>query len=423
LSTPDRHELWASLALRATRGIGPRTWKRLLEAYGSAYAASQDAKAWVERGLTSEAQAKAFRSEAWRESARPEWEAIHRHRPGVLLWNDPAYPACLREISDPPLYLYYHGDISLLANPAVAIVGTRQSTAYGREATKEIGEGLSRAGITIVSGLAYGIDRQAHLAGLSSHGSSIAVLGASLDVDYPSGNRDVRQRLEQQGLVLSELPPSTPPEPRHFPVRNRIISGLSLAVVVIEAARPSGSIITAKLGLEQGREVYAVPGPRTAPQYSGCFDLINQGAKVICCADDILRELAPVLATTLPRAGSASCRETATADQADTPASDAETATAVATRRPGKRPHDRPARQNASDRPAAIDVVLNLAPDERAVVDLFSSGQRLHIDTIGANLGWEASRASQVLLMLELRGVVQKWPGMLYSIAGKGGVC
>lgn len=389
----ERNEFWASLALKHTRGIGPRTWKRLCGAYGCAYQAVMDVANWSGRKLASSKLAEELRSQAWRANARQEWERALASGFELLLWTDPRYPEHLREIPDPPLYLYCAGDLSLLANPCIALVGTRNSTAYGRDATRDIGAALSAAGLTIVSGMAYGIDRQAHLAGLSGLGGSIAVLGAGLDMDYPTGNSDVRALLLEKGLLLSELAPGTPPEPRHFPVRNRIISGLSLGVTVMEASLPSGSMITARLAMEQGREVFAVPGPRDSNMHLGCFELINQGAKLVCSAEDILRELAPLLgasATPKPETPKAKPRPTArfarlSALPATAPSIDQE-----------------------------IPDEADLTPDERDIVNALREAPRLHIDALGQRLGWEPGALSRALVLLELRGVVRQLPGMIY---------
>ena len=228
MTDEQRCEYWAALALKHTKGIGPRLWKKLLEHYGGAYAAVKDVSRWKAEKLASTSQMESYRTEAWRENARKEWDAAGSSGCGLLLWSDPLYPERLRQIPDPPIFLYTRGDTSLLENTCVAMVGTRRSSAYGEQAAREIGEALSQAGITIVSGLAYGIDRHAHLAGLSGIGKSIAVIGAGLDQNYPAGNQDVRASLIRQGLILSEFSPDARPEPHNFPIRNRIISGLSL---------------------------------------------------------------------------------------------------------------------------------------------------------------------------------------------------
>lgn len=393
--TPDEQkEYWASLALRHTQGLGPRSWKRLLAAYHSAYAAFKDARHWAGQGLTRPAVAQAVINEAWRTSAQAEWEAVRDLGCGVLLYTSMHYPQQLREIPDPPLYLYAQGDASLLRTPGVGVVGTRQSTRYGRDTTRELCSALSKWGVTIISGLAYGIDRQAHISGLDGLGSSIAVLGAGLDSVYPAGNADVRARLNRKGLVLTEYAPGVRPEPRNFPVRNRIISGLSLGIIVVEASEKSGSIITAKQAIEQGREVFAVPGPRGSSNHTGCFWLINQGAKLICNARDVLRELEPQLKHW--------CRNENTALFTER--------REMLEQAPLRR--EKP-QQAASPAPPAIPEGLN---EEEHALFVILRPQNLHIDDLGRRLDWDSGRVSRVLLLLEMRGVVRQLPGMIYGI-------
>lgn len=298
LDAAGRAELWAALALRHSPGIGPRTVCRLLRGMGAALAAVQAAagggRGWAEAGVRPH-RAAPVASGAWREAARQEWDAVRACRCGVLLWTDPRYPARLREIPDAPAVLYCRGDASLLANHAVAVVGSRLSSRAGRGVAADIAYSLSSAGVTVVSGLARGIDREAHVAALEEVGSTIGVLGTGIDVVYPPEHADVFARMEATGLLISEYAPGTLPLPAHFPVRNRIISGLSVGVLVVEAAARSGSLITARLALEQGREVYAVPGPATAQYTCGCRGLLEQGARAVTTAEDMLSDLAPVL--------------------------------------------------------------------------------------------------------------------------------
>lgn len=298
LDEAGRAELWAALALRHSPGIGPRTVRRLLAGFGSALAAVQAAngggREWTRAGVRAHMAAPVANG-AWREAARQEWDAVRGCRCAILLWTDPRYPARLREVPDAPAVLYCRGDASLLANHAVAVVGSRLSSRAGRGVAADIAYSLSSAGVTVVSGLARGIDREAHVAALEEVGSTIGVLGTGIDVVYPPEHADVFARMESTGLLLSEYAPGTLPLPGHFPVRNRIISGLSVGVLVVEAAARSGSLITARLALEQGREVYAVPGPATAQYTCGCRGLIEQGARPVSTAEEVLADLAPVL--------------------------------------------------------------------------------------------------------------------------------
>lgn len=304
LDAASRAEFWAALALSHTDGLGARSRKRLLDAFGSAFEAVRRANGWREAGLREDL-IREFRSEKWREPARKEWDATRKLTGTVLLWTDSRYPALLKELPDAPIRLYCQGDMSLLGNPCVSIVGTRTCSREGIRAAQAIASGLAASGITVVSGLAIGIDKQAHLAALDLPGGTIAVLGAGSDVCYPKENDGLRRSIIQRGLLISEYAPGTLPDPRHFPIRNRIISGLSLGVVVVEAALRSGSLITARLALEQNRAVYAVPGGIGSKYAEGCQKLIRDGAQPIFSFSDILSDLSAQLKTLLPQPDSA----------------------------------------------------------------------------------------------------------------------
>lgn len=209
----------------------------------------------------------------------------------VITVMDSHYPQQLREIAQPPWVLYTKGDIALLESPMLAVVGSRKPTPYGVKATHRVVSGLVKQGLTIVSGMAFGIDATAHQATLKAEGKTIAVLGTGVNVIYPKSNRQLYHQLTQKGLVISEMPLHIGPHPGLFPRRNRIISGLSLGCLVVEAAERSGSLITADCSLEQNREVFAVPGQIDSKQSQGTLQLIKQGAKCIVSSEDILEEL------------------------------------------------------------------------------------------------------------------------------------
>ena len=209
---------------------------------------------------------------------------------GVLLAGLGPYPQALASLRDAPLFLYYHGDLTALQQPAVALVGSRNPTPYGLEWAQSTATRLAAAGLTVVSGLALGIDGAAHHGAVRA-GRTIAVLGSGPDVIYPQRHLGLAQMVLQNGLLLSEFPPGTQPQAKHFPSRNRIISGLSLGVVVVEAAVKSGSLITARMAAEQGRDVFALPGAVTNPLSHGCHQLIRDGACLVQNAADILSEL------------------------------------------------------------------------------------------------------------------------------------
>lgn len=209
----------------------------------------------------------------------------------LLTLGEAAYPKQLAAIHDPPMVLYAQGDPALLNTPCIAIVGSRNATPQGVRDAHDFALALSGAGYAIASGMALGIDAAAHRGGLAGRGSSIAVVGTGADVVYPSRNRGLAQELAERGCLISEFPLGTPAAPGNFPRRNRLISGLALAVVVVEAARRSGSLITVRFALEQGRDVFAIPGSIHSPLSKGCHDLIKQGAALVESAADVLLEI------------------------------------------------------------------------------------------------------------------------------------
>ncbi len=215
----------------------------------------------------------------------------------VITLGDADYPQALLNIADPPLLLYVKGRIDLLNKPALAIVGSRNATPQGISNAEQFAHVLSDSGLCIISGMAHGIDAAAHRGALRGQGSSIAVVGTGLDKVYPAANRDLAHQLAKSGVLISEFPLGTPPIGSNFPRRNRIISGMSVGCLVVEASQQSGSLITARQALEQGREVFAIPGSIHSPQSRGCHKLIKQGAKLVETAKDILEELAGQLAT------------------------------------------------------------------------------------------------------------------------------
>jgi DNA processing protein len=209
----------------------------------------------------------------------------------IITLADAEYPQTLLNIADPPLVLYIKGRLDLLNVRSLAVVGSRNSTAQGTRNAEAFAKAVSDAGLCIVSGMAHGIDTAAHRGGLQGMGSSIAVVGTGLDKVYPAANRELAHQLAQYGTIISEFPLGTPPIASNFPRRNRIISGLSEGCLVVEASLQSGSLITARMALEQGREVFAIPGSIHSPQSKGCHSLIKQGAKLVESAQDILEEL------------------------------------------------------------------------------------------------------------------------------------
>ncbi|MEA3459824.1 MAG: DNA-processing protein DprA, partial [Chloroflexota bacterium] len=273
------------------QGIGPVRLRRLLDHFGdleAAWRASSHELQEARLDRRSLANLLKTREEI---SLDKEMEKIERRGIKVLTWEDDAYPARLLNIYDPPPMLYLKGEILPQDEWAVAVVGTRGATVYGKEAAREIAGGLARNGITVVSGLARGIDSQAHRAALEAGGRTIAVFGSGIDIVYPPRNRKLAERIIKRGALLTEYPLGTPPEGSNFPPRNRIISGLCLGVVVVEAGERSGALITADYALSQGRDVFAVPGNIFRKKSVGTNKLIREGAIPVLSIQDILEEL------------------------------------------------------------------------------------------------------------------------------------
>lgn len=406
LDEEARTQFWATLALRHTRGIGPRSCVRLLQAFGSAYAAMQNMQQWDKAGVNAHKRAQ-LQSGSWRVTAREEWDCAQSLDAHIILWHDERYPALLRQLPDAPALLYCRGDLSLLRAPAVAVVGSRDCTAEGLKVAADIARRLSACGITIVSGMALGIDSAAHSCALREVGKSIAVLGTGLDVIYPPSNTQCYETLGREGLLVSEFAPGVLPLPGNFPLRNRIISGLSLGVLVVEAALRSGSLITARLALEQNREVYAVPGPVFAKNSQGCQDLIRQGAHVVFAAEDIVRDLVVQLASY-----GISEANLGNASAADMGVSDAVcTATASSVSSFGPSPSSSPPLCS----PAVSAVALPL-PDGDAgrIVEYLRRHGKIHVDTLCEELQLSSARVNSLLIELEIAKRVNRLSGAWY---------
>jgi DNA processing protein len=280
----------------------------------------------------------------------------------ILTWDDAEYPSHLKEIDQPPPVLYMRGDVTAEDNWSVAIVGTRAVTPYGRQVTEELANVLAHNGVTIVSGLARGVDAVAHSAAIKAGGRTLAVLGSGVDKIYPPEHRSLAEKIMSQGAVISDYAPGTPPESANFPPRNRIISGLSMAVVVIEAGDTSGALITAEFAVEQGRDVFAVPGPVYGPQSKGTNRLISNGAKALLQPSDVLEAL-------------------------------------DLTRNVERREIRRAVPSDAT---------------EAALLELLSAEPK-HVDDIRAQLELPIEKISAALTMMELKGMVRQMGGMNYA--------
>lgn len=290
-ASPDHESLLRLLLC----GAGAAAVRRLLDAHGSAEAAiAAGAATWRAHGLDAAA-CNAIRHPSDKLQHSLRWlEAESR---ALVGWNDPAYPPQLRDVDTPPAALFVAGDPTMLWRPAIAVVGSRAATAGGCANAEAFAIALAEAGLSVVSGLAAGIDTSAHTATLAAGGITVAVLGTGPDVAYPSGNRRLMDDIAAEGAVVSEHPPGTPPLRPHFPGRNRILAGLSLATLVVEAAPRSGALITARLAAEAGREVFAIPGSIHNPMARGCHRLIRDGATLVESPQEILESLAPQVAT------------------------------------------------------------------------------------------------------------------------------
>ncbi|MFY9805487.1 MAG: DNA-processing protein DprA [Candidatus Acidiferrales bacterium] len=288
----------------------------------------------------------------------------------LLTWDEPEYPQRLREIYDPPPLLYVRGNIELLNRHQISIVGSRRPTPYGNQMAERLSRDLADRGLVIVSGLARGVDSSAHKGALSSPaGATIGVLGCGIDVIYPKENKKVFAEMETRGAIISEFTMGTFPGPQNFPIRNRVIAGMSLGVVVVEGAQYSGSLITARLAMEFGREVYGVPGNATQPTSFGPNQLIKQGAKLVTGWEDVIEELpTSVRAELLPV-------ETATSEQ------------------------------------RALLVEGSLAPGELTLYNLLTQDESRHVDDLVERSGLTSSEVLAALFDLELKGVVRQLPG------------
>ncbi len=295
----DPHIDW--LILSYLPGVGPAKFHQLLEWFGSPRATLEaDAKLLGSAGLRTEALQLIA---SWQKNpqhckvaqqAEADLVWMQKHRAQLVLLDDADYPYLLKQIHQPPPVLFIQGDRSLLGKPQLAMVGSRHASTDGMDNARHFAKSIAEQGITLTSGLAMGIDAAAHAGALKAGGTTVAVMGTGLDLIYPASHHKLAQSIIEQGLLVTEFPPGTRPMASNFPRRNRIISGLALGVIVIEASLKSGSLITARHALEQGREVFAIPGSIHNPMAKGCHQLIRDGAKLVQSIDDIVEELADI---------------------------------------------------------------------------------------------------------------------------------
>lgn len=373
-------ELIDQLALALVPELGPRRTAALLAHFGSAQAARRASMQQLldVAGIGSQL-AERFIQSLQRIDVQTEIDLLSKHNATLLSLTDPQYPQALARIEDPPPLLYLRGSMTDADVRSVAIVGSRHCTHYGKRAAERIAGGLARAGFTVISGLARGIDGAAHRGALDAGGRTIAVLAGGLSRIYPPEHADLAAAVERCGCLVSETPMTVQPQPGMFPARNRIISGLAQAVVIVEAGDRSGALITARHAAEQGREVFAVPGPVDSEASAGTLRLIRDGVRLIRNADDILEDLAGIapIAATMTSGAAAPASPSAPAAPAPPP-------------------------------PPQLDEV------QRRIWDVLVEGPR-QVDDIAAAAGLDAAQLNVQLMMLEMKKVVRRLPGNMYE--------
>ena len=363
----DLLEYWVGFS--RVPGIGPVRLRALLDHFGGVRQAWEASTATLQALGFNRRTIESFVTQRAKLDLAAELERVARLGVTVLTWDSPDYPSLLMNIPDPPPVLYVKGELLPHDEWALAVVGTRRATVYGREATRTLVSGLAPGGVTIVSGLAYGIDTHAHQIALDTGGRTVAVLGSGLDIIYPAQNRKLAQRIVESGAVVSEYPLGTKPEGGNFPRRNRIISGLSLGVLVVEGSKSSGAMITADYAAEQGREIFAVPGNILSRNSAGPNQLIQQGAKLVTRIGDVLEELNLTM---------------------------------------------------VAEHSEAREII----PDNETEAVLLShlSLEPVHVDELGRVAGLPINEVASTLTFMELKGKVRQVGGMNYVIAREAGV-
>lgn len=374
----------AWVAFNRVPGIGVVKFRRLLGRFGELTRAwDAPRRELLLAGIDTRAVDAIERVRAETQPAR-ELERVRRAGAAALIWRDAQYPALLAAIDDPPPVLYVRGTLTAADAQAVAMVGTRRATVYGRDVAERLAAGLATNGFTVVSGLAKGVDTHAHRGALAAGGRTIAVLGHGIDLVYPAENRRLASQIVERGALISDYAVGIGPLADNFPPRNRIISGLSAGVVVVEAGEGSGALITSNYAAEQGRDVFAVPGPITSLASRGCHRLIQQGAKLVESAEDIMQDLNPHMATLQARQ--------LTLDLGDA----------------------HPAGQGA---PFNIDAGAGGGHLEDDLISrLVAAGQPVHVDRLARESGRPVHEITATLTLLELQGRVQHTGGMSYQV-------
>ena len=358
------------LALRLTPGLGARLSGKLLRQFGSPEEVFRASLTELEACQLPAAVAQAVFSRAAFRDAEKELAQVRKAGCQLIHWEESAYPKRLAEIYDPPPLLYVRGNVQVLNRYTISIVGTRRPTPYGNQIAEKLARDLAEHGLIIASGLARGIDSSAHRgACAASRGGTIGVLGSGIDVIYPKENRKLFEEVEKRGAIITEFPVGTYPAPENFPVRNRMVAGMALGVVVVQGAQYSGSLITSRLAMEFGREVYGVPGNVTEPVSFAANQLIKQGAKLVTGWEDVVEELPTEIRAELFPV------------QATTP----------------------------EERASLFE--QNLSPVEKRLFDLIRIEEPIHVDELVETTGLSSSETLAALCEMEMRGIIRQMPG------------
>ena len=361
----------ALLVLNAVSGLGNARIKKMIDSLGSATAffhlKDNEFKQFCNEQILPPQVIKNIRNFPKDKYLKKEYNLVQFHRVQLLTYKNEDFPKLLKEIPDAPFLLYVKGNTKALNTPSIAMVGSRRASVYGLSMAEKFSGELAEAGVTIVSGLARGIDAACHRAALKAKGTTIAVLGCGLCHVFPEENRELTEEISLEGTLVSEFAMGTFPLPYHFPKRNRIISGLSLGVVVIEASAKSGALITSDFALEQGREVFAIPGKIDQPNAQGVNRLIKEGAKLVSSVEDILEELKLPLSAYV----------------------------------------------GAGSQPAPVKQIINLSEDEKPIYQQLSDEPQ-HIDDLAEQCAIPIPQLMAVLLNFELKGIIKQLPGKLF---------
>jgi DNA processing protein len=359
------------IALSFVTGVGSRTAAMLIDKLGSPASVFEASSHALELAGLKRETIDAIKSAETQEKAAHEIDELARLGGEALTLTDERYPQLLRETYDPPIVIYCLGNLAaVFSQPAIAVVGSRRCSTYGRNVAEGLSRELAERGVTIVSGLARGIDSAAHRGALDGRGITVGVMGTGLDAVYPKENRKLAERIAEKGALMTEFPLTTPPVSQNFPFRNRVISGLSLGVMVVEGAERSGSLITARLAYEQGRDVFAVPGNITSAKSFGPNYLIKDGAKLVQTWRDVIEELPSEMKATILSAERGECRI----------------------------------------KQIVIDEVA-LSESERRVLKMLSTDDAVHIDQLISKSGLSAGELMGALLQLEMTDRIRQLPG------------